>query len=108
MARKAKVAGPMPASAASAAAVPDVDPSMVTVHTLPAGTLLHRIHPDQYGPVEFNPGTVGNARFSPIQTPAGKAIPTMYAGEDFDCAAMETVYHKQGCFTKARKSRPSR
>lgn len=87
------MAGPKSARAAPATVVPGIDPSLVTLHMLPAGTLLHRVHPDKYGPVEFNPGLVGNARFSPIQTPAGNAIPTMYAGENFDCAAMETVYH---------------
>ncbi len=85
MARKSKVS--------ASDDVPSVDPSLVTVYPLPVGTVLHRIHQSKYGPVEFNSSKVGNARFSPIQTPAGDAIPTMYAGENFDCAAMETIYH---------------
>lgn len=40
----------------------------------------------------FNPG-FGNARFSPINDLSGKPVPTIYAGDDFDCAAMESVFH---------------
>lgn len=60
---------------------------------LHAKTVLHRVHPAQYAATQFNPGPNGNARFSPIQDSAGKSIPTIYAGETFECAAMETVFH---------------
>lgn len=65
----------------------------VTIVTLPKSTLLHRVHLADYGATVFNPGVRGNARFSPIVNAKGAAVPTMYAGSTFDCAAMETVFH---------------
>jgi RES domain len=53
---------------------------------------LHRIHRNSYAANGFNPG-LGNARFSPINDSNGKSIPTIYAGDDFECAAMESVFH---------------
>lgn len=58
-----------------------------------AGTALHRIHLDIYAADAFNVGIKGNARFSPIVNADGKAIPTLYGGTSFNCAAMETVFH---------------
>jgi hypothetical protein len=58
-----------------------------------AGVPLHRIHLNKYAPNGFNLGKAGNARFSPIADAAGKAIPTIYGGSTFECAAMETVFH---------------
>ena len=57
------------------------------------GTRLHRVHPEQFGATEFNP-RFGNARFSPIKRANGTDIPTMYAGSDFNCALMESVFHE--------------
>lgn len=51
------------------------------------------MHLDAYFGDQFNPGLKGNARFSPIVDGAGVAIPTLYGGTTFDCAAMETVFH---------------
>lgn len=59
----------------------------------PAGQEIHRIHLDIYAADDFNPGVRGNARFSPIQSSTKVAIPTLYGGDTFDCAAMETVFH---------------
>jgi hypothetical protein len=61
--------------------------------TWPKADIIHRIHPTKYKDVQFNPGPHGNARFSPISNAAGAAIPTIYGGTSFDCAAMETVFH---------------
>ena len=69
-----------------------VDAANVTRTVLDAKTTLHRIHQDVYGALQFNPG-FGNARFSPITGAKGKSIPTIYAGETFECAAMESVFH---------------
>jgi len=55
--------------------------------------VLHRIHHELYPGEVFNPGIAGNARFSPIKDSRGALIPTLYAGDGFDCAAMETVFH---------------
>jgi len=54
---------------------------------------LHRVHLAEFAGDQFNPGTTGNARFSPIKTPRGEAIPTIYGGSTFDCAATGTVFH---------------
>lgn len=65
----------------------------ITSVTWKAGTALHRVHLDVYAADAFNPGTKGNARFSPIVNAVGKPIPTLYGGTSFNCAAMETVFH---------------
>lgn len=61
--------------------------------TWPSAKIIHRIHPHDYKAGEFNPGLKGNARFSPIVDAGGNSIATIYGGETFDCAAMETVFH---------------
>ncbi len=65
----------------------------LTLIEWPKGKRLHRVHQDKYLATQFNPGTQGNARFSPIQDEKGKAIPTLYGGTSRDCAMMETVFH---------------
>ena len=65
----------------------------ITLTTWTAGTALHRMHLVDYASRAFNPGTAGNARFSPIVNVAGQPIPTLYGGTSFHCAAMETVFH---------------
>lgn len=65
----------------------------LTLMEWPKGQLLHRVHQDKYSAAQFNPGTQGNARFSPIQDDKGKAIPTLYGGTSRDCAMMETIFH---------------
>lgn len=59
----------------------------------PKGRIIHRMHLDTYLGDQFNPGLKGNARFSPIVDKSRAAIPTLYGGTTFDCAAMETVFH---------------
>lgn len=65
----------------------------LTLLELPKGQVLHRVHQDKYRAAQFNPGTQGNARFSPIQDEMGRSIPTLYGGTSRDCALMETVFH---------------
>lgn len=65
----------------------------LTTTRWPAGAVLHRVHKLEYGAVQFNPGIVGNARFSPIADLDGRLIPTLYGGSSFACAAMESVFH---------------
>ncbi len=65
----------------------------ITPHHWKAGLPLHRMHLERYAADAFNPGRQGNARFSPIVDATGAAIPTLYGGSSFDCAAMETVFH---------------
>ena len=89
---------PRPGSAAPVASVAGIAIAPpATLHlsttTWPQGAVLHRVHQDIYGAVQFNPGLAGNARFSPIKDAAGNPIPTLYGGASFACAAMESVFH---------------
>lgn len=65
----------------------------VSLMTWPKGQVIHRIHPSKYGSAQFNDTNSGNARFSPISDVKSEIIPTIYGGSEFDCAAMETVFH---------------
>jgi hypothetical protein len=80
-----------PAIAASATPPPPI--LHVSTTSWPAGAIIHRVHHNQYGGVQFNPGVQGNARFSPIRNIHGDPIPTLYGGSSFACAAMESVFH---------------
>jgi RES domain len=81
-------------AAARSTTVP-VPPAVLHVSSTnwPRGRPIHRIHLVRYAADGFNPGRKGNARFSPIVDTSGAAIPTLYGGSTFDCAAMETVFH---------------
>ena len=87
-----------PASPAASTPVPTPLPVLppATLHVSTVSwakeTPIHRVHSDQYGADQFNPGPKGNARFSPIQDQHGQSIPTLYGGSSFECAAMETVF----------------
>jgi hypothetical protein len=59
--------------------------------TWPADREIHRVHNAAYGSIEFNPGN-GDARFSPVTSARGNPVPTLYGGETFECALMETVF----------------
>ena len=75
-------------------AVPTPPASLhISLTTWPQGRPIHRIHLVRYAADGFNPGRKGDARFSPIVDASGTAIPTLYGGSTFDCAAMETVFH---------------
>lgn len=64
-----------------------------TLTSLEKGAVLHRVHQDKYQADQFNPGVLGNARFSPILDEHGKSIPTLYGATTMACALMETVFH---------------
>lgn len=84
------------AAGLSVTAVITLDPPAelhVTPFTWSAGRPIHRIHLDRFAANAFNPGIQGNARFSPIANARGRPIRTLYGGSDFECAAMETVFH---------------
>ena len=82
-----------PAAAGPGATPAPTSPLRATMMTLPKGQLLERVHPDRFGATVFNPGAVGNARFSPIRDDTGATIPTLYAGTTLDCALLETIFH---------------
>lgn len=60
--------------------------------TVKKDTKLHRVHDLKYGGAAFNSSGKGDTRFSPLFE-GGIAVPTMYAGENLDCALMETIFH---------------
>ena len=95
MARRGSKPPPSDPSAEEGASVTPVPPTTlyVTLTELAKGQVLHRVHQERYRADQFNPGTRGNARFSPIQNDQGQPIPTLYAGTTMDCALMETVFH---------------
>jgi RES domain len=58
--------------------------------TLPAGTRFQNFYGIAHPAGSFNPGR-GAGRFHPIYAPRGEAIPTLYAGNSWEGAAMETI-----------------
>jgi len=96
--RAPKAAAAAARPTAPAAAVPGATPAptsplRATMTTLSKGQSLERVHADRFGATQFNPGAVGNARFSPIRNGKSETIPTLYAGTTLDCALLETVFH---------------
>lgn len=89
----AKRAGKSPSPPPADTTPPPPAALHVSTMTWPKGTTLHRVHQEKYAGDEFNPGVKGNARFSPIKNAKGEPIPTLYGGNTFECAAMETVFH---------------
>lgn len=65
----------------------------IKIVELPAKTMLWRVHPKRFGPIQFNDSGAGNARFSPIYDSTGKIIPTIYAANSLEASLMETVFH---------------
>lgn len=61
----------------------------IEIVSLPAKTVLHRVHPQRFGSVQFNDSGTGNARFSPIYENKSKIIPTIYAAASVNAALME-------------------
>ena len=72
---------------------------------IPAGTLIHRVHHNDYDPDQFNPTHRGNARFSPVRTSDDDIIPMIYAGETFLCAVSEIVLRNAGCVSDRSQHR---
>lgn len=58
---------------------------------LATGTVLHRIHSNRFGSIEYNGTKLGDARFSPLQNLDGTIVPTIYAAASFECAVCETI-----------------
>lgn len=67
------------------------DPIDCAMFTLEAGTIVHRIHDQDFAAAAFNPG-FGESRFAPFEV-AGVKIPTQYAGTTLACAIFESIFH---------------
>jgi RES domain len=80
----------------------EVDP---LIETLPAGTLLVRVHPTARGPLSFNP-TPAAGRFRPVRAPSRAVVPTAYFGADEETALAEAVL--RGVTALERHARPRR
>ena len=55
--------------------------------------LLHRTFDGAFAANAFNPGKGQRTRFAPINTVAGKVIPTLYAGATIETAYFESALH---------------
>jgi hypothetical protein len=64
----------------------------VQVDHWPAGRLISRAHPHDFGSVQFDARSDADSRFSTI-CHMGAALPVLYGGEDDVAAASETIFH---------------
>lgn len=64
------------------------DPFEPHTATLPAGTVLYRVHSNRFGPADFNPGPKGPGRFHFFGLPA---VPVLYAASTEIAAVAETL-----------------
>jgi hypothetical protein len=54
---------------------------------------LVRVHQPRFDGCTPNPCLGGLTRFAPLSQPDGACLPTLYAGEDFECAVFESIFH---------------
>lgn len=64
-------------------------------YAVAAGERIFRCHQLELGGVDFNPGIGPVGRFTPLISPAGQAIPTLYAAESFDAAVYEVLFRQE-------------
>lgn len=73
--------------------------------TIAAGEYIFRCHRLDIAGNAFNSRRKPVSRFTPIISPDGKTIPTLYAAECFDTAVYETVFRQDSSpITSVRKS----
>ncbi len=66
------------------------DPAIIT---LPAGTLLERVHDRNHAANSFNPCQGAPTRFAPVHDTQGDCVPSLYAAGTLDAAIYETIFH---------------
>lgn len=76
----------------------------VEVDRWPAGRLISRAHPHDFGSVQFDARSTADSRFSTIQT-RGAVLPVIYGGEDDIAAASETIFHTVDLPTSSARPR---
>jgi hypothetical protein len=64
----------------------------IRLFRLKKGALLHRILRVGVSENSFNPCKGRPTRFAPIYDENGTCIPSLYAGQNFDCAVFETIF----------------
>lgn len=60
---------------------------------LKKGVVLERIHNRNFAADSFNPCQGSPTRFAPIRDGNGQCVPSLYAGETFEAAVFETIFH---------------
>lgn len=90
-------------------AVPKPDSSLTAPNTviLKQGAVLERVHNRNFGANMFNPCLGNPTRFAPIKDISGQCVPSLYAGETFEAAVFETIFHDVPAKAK-RKSVPKK
>lgn len=71
---------------------PDPFPGFNTID-LEAGSPIVRLHDPDFGGAVPNPCKGDLTRFAPIRQADGTCIPTLYAGQHFECAVFESIFH---------------
>jgi hypothetical protein len=61
--------------------------------SLPARSLLFRVHPGYFSATGFNSGYGAGGRFHFLQNRAGATVPSFYAAESENAAIAETIFH---------------
>ncbi len=64
-------------------------------HAIAARDCVFRCHQVGISGIAFNPGQGQPTRFSPLFSPKGESIPTLYAAESFDAAVYETIFRQE-------------
>jgi len=57
------------------------------------GILIERVHNSKFVTSEFNPCEGNPTRFAPVHDSSGACVPSLYAGESFEVAVFETIFH---------------
>lgn len=63
--------------------------------TIAVGEQLFRCHRLEFGGTDFNPGIGPAGRFTPLISPQGEVIPSLYAATSFDAAVYETLFRQE-------------
>ncbi len=67
------------------------------------GAVLERIHNRHFMASSFNPCQGNPTRFAPIQDENGQCVPSLYAGETFEAAVFETMFHDVPATAKRKR-----
>jgi len=60
---------------------------------LKKGAVLERVHNRNFAANSFNPCQGNPTRFAPIKDGNGQCVPSLYAGDTFEAAVFETIFH---------------
>lgn len=73
---------------------PPARPLIVSgLFTLRKGARLHRIGNHDFPENSFNPCAGRPTRFAPVYDDLRRCVPTLYAGQNFNCVVFETIFH---------------